>query len=101
MGCTLAEAQQRITSREFCQWKAFAELCPIDPMREEQRWAQLMCLVQARTRGKSEQATSPSDWSPYLRDTNKITQARHGGQAVFNEIVTQLRTAAAGQKARD
>ena len=52
LGMTLAEAQQRINSREFAEWIAFDRLDPIAEERADARAAMIAHLLACAFRGK-------------------------------------------------
>jgi len=43
MHCSVAECQEKVSSREFVEWMAFERLSPLDPERQDLRFA-LLCF---------------------------------------------------------
>lgn len=54
MGCSVAEAQQRISSREYTGWECYTELYgPIGPEREDYHAALIAQMLYEINRGKA------------------------------------------------
>ena len=72
LGCTVAELQRRMSSREFAEWQAFVTVYgPIGPVRGDYHAAQVESTLINAWRGKGQKAVSLSDrvlkWSPPKR----------------------------------
>lgn len=66
-GKRVPELQEEMSSSEFGMWCAYARLFPIDPLREEFRWSQLIAAVLSPYMDKSKARTMrPEKLSPYI-----------------------------------
>lgn len=61
---TLDEMLGRMSSAEFTQWTAFAELEPFGEEREDVRFGLLICAVLNLFRGKGKKPLRPEDVMP-------------------------------------
>lgn len=52
-GCTVAELQHRMTSREFSEWQAYFSFHPFGELREDYRAASIACIIANANRDPS------------------------------------------------
>jgi hypothetical protein len=81
---SVADAQQRVSAREFSAWLALAELEPWGPLREDYRAAQIVAaLATLLTRKRHE----PREFMPWL-DPVKPAQS-------LDQLIGQVQSLAA------
>ena len=61
---TVAEAQQRISSREFTRWQAFHEIEPFGEERADLRSGIVASVIANVNRGKHSKTYKPADFMP-------------------------------------
>lgn len=68
MGMPVSEAQARISSAEFAEWVAFAQLEPFGPSREDARAGVIASLIANANRDADKRSApfEPSDFFPTL-----------------------------------
>lgn len=62
MHCTIAEAQARMDSREFCDWLAYDRVDPFGETRADLRAAMIASVIANANRGKSQRAFKVEDF---------------------------------------
>lgn len=63
LGSTVGELQERMSSREFAEWMAFAQVEPFGPEREDFR-AALVAQTVANFSGRAKKALTIEDFMP-------------------------------------
>jgi len=64
LGCSVREAQTRVSSSEFTEWCAYFQIEPFGPLAEWARWAQMMALLANIHRRPGTRALRPQDFMP-------------------------------------
>lgn len=79
---TVAEAQLRVSSREFTDWQAFAELEPFGEERADLRAGIIASTLANVNRGRGTRAFKPSDFMPKF-DAPRIMSADEIGSRLM------------------
>lgn len=61
---TVAEAQERVTAREFAEWQAYYRLEPFGEYRADYRMGVLAAITANLWKEKGEEPTRPEDFLP-------------------------------------
>ena len=69
LGCSVREAQARITSAEFSEWCAYYQLEPFGPFSDWARWAQMMAITANIHRRPGARALRPDEFMPRVPQT--------------------------------
>jgi hypothetical protein len=71
LGCSLREAQARISSSEFSEWCAYYQIEPFGASAEWARWAQTMAMTANIHRKPGASALKPQDFMPRQPQTSE------------------------------
>lgn len=82
LGCTVAELQARMSSREFSEWQAYAQVEPIGALRADLRNAMLMTLIANiyRDPKKRPEPFTPAEFLPFYEAEAEEKRAPEPGQ---------------------
>jgi len=83
----VAALQQRMTSLEFSEWLAYAQLEPFGEERGDLRAAIVASVMANRWRGKNERPTTPMDFMPYAK---KRQQSPEEIKAELRSILSEV-----------
>ena len=76
MGCSVREAQDRIDSREFAEWRAYWTEEPFAPDRNEHQLGMIAAMIANSLRKKGGRPFKASQFMPSLM--NKVRQQSAG-----------------------
>jgi hypothetical protein len=96
LGCTVAELQARMSSREFSEWTLFYQQEPWGDERADYRAATIVAAIANTTRGKGQRVYQPADFMPHFgpRETEEQDWQQQLG------LVRMLNTALGGDDRR-
>jgi|YNPMSStandDraft_1061717.scaffolds.fasta_scaffold02512_15 hypothetical protein len=86
LGCSVREAQARISSAEFTEWCAYYQIEPFSSFAEWARWAQMMALLTNVHRRPGTRPARAQDFMPkppqtsedHLRILKAMFPPKHG-----------------------